>query len=177
MIHLNVYKFDKTFDHTLRFCRICTPKSLQNVPKSPQITPEVTKIMHLGHIFFTGHAKQLVLAVSFPSPNWGKNHTSDQHNLYPLKSCGIIQKHQFFVIICWTAPPPKKKNNFLKNCIVGTGKLPFSKLWDCISVAICSWQQVGKPFSHKWDIFKLQFALWSLSFVPSLISPTSFRWL
>ena len=72
MIHLNVYKFDKTFDHTLRFCRIFTPKSLQNVPKSPQITPEVTKIMHLGHIFFTGPRQTTFFTVPLPFPNRGK---------------------------------------------------------------------------------------------------------
>ena len=36
-----------TFNYTLWFCIL---KS-QNVPKSPQITPEVPKIMHLSHFF------------------------------------------------------------------------------------------------------------------------------
>ena len=46
-----MYEFDKTFfNYTLWFCIL---KSLQNVPKSPQFTPEVPKIMYLGIIFFT----------------------------------------------------------------------------------------------------------------------------
>ena len=45
--HLNVYESDKTVRNTLIL------KSLQNVPKSLQIIPEVPKSMHLGHIFFT----------------------------------------------------------------------------------------------------------------------------
>ena len=48
---VHVYKSDKTFYNTLWFC---TLKSLQNVPKSLQITPEVPKSMHLGHIFLNG---------------------------------------------------------------------------------------------------------------------------
>ena len=37
-------------NYTLWFCIL---KSLQNVPKSPQFTPEVLKFMYLGNIFFT----------------------------------------------------------------------------------------------------------------------------
>ena len=39
----------KTFYSTLWFCIL---KSLQNVPKLPQITPEVPKIMNLGRTYF-----------------------------------------------------------------------------------------------------------------------------
>ena len=38
-----------------------TLKSLQNVPKSPQITPEVPKSLHLGHIFLLGLTKTVFL--------------------------------------------------------------------------------------------------------------------
>ena len=55
-----------TFNYTLRFCIL---KS-QNVPKSPQITPE-TKIMHLGHVSLLGLAKQLFLTFPLPSPKKG----------------------------------------------------------------------------------------------------------
>ena len=40
---VHVYKSDQTFYNTLWFCIL---KSLQNVLKSPQITPEVPKSMH-----------------------------------------------------------------------------------------------------------------------------------
>ena len=47
-------------------------KSLQNVPKSPQITPEVPKSMHFWHIFLLGLAKKFFFTVPTPSQNWGK---------------------------------------------------------------------------------------------------------
>ena len=45
-------------NNTLWFCIL---KSLQNVLKSPQITPEVPKSVHLGHIFLLGLAKTVFL--------------------------------------------------------------------------------------------------------------------
>ena len=55
---VNVYESDKAFYNRLWFCIL---KSLQNVLKSPQITPEVPKSMHLGHIFLLGNAKTVFL--------------------------------------------------------------------------------------------------------------------
>ena len=40
LVRSNSY-FDNTFNHALWFCILKLLKSLQNVPKSPQITPEV----------------------------------------------------------------------------------------------------------------------------------------
>ena len=45
-----------------------TLKSLQNVPKSPQITPEVPKSMHLRQIFLLGLAKTVFLHCPPPLP-------------------------------------------------------------------------------------------------------------
>ena len=47
-----------TCNNTLWFCIL---KSLQHVLKSPQITPEVPKSVHLGHIFLLGLAKTVFL--------------------------------------------------------------------------------------------------------------------
>jgi len=47
--------------NTLWFCILKSLKSLQNVLKSHQITPEVPKSMHLGHIFLLGLAKTVPL--------------------------------------------------------------------------------------------------------------------
>ena len=58
---LNIYESDKTFYSTLWFCILKSLKSLQNVLKSPQITPEVPKSVHLGHIFLLGLAKTVFL--------------------------------------------------------------------------------------------------------------------
>ena len=60
-LRVHVYESDKTFYNTLWFCILTLLKSLQNVRKSPQITPEVPKIMHLGHIFSLGLAKTVFL--------------------------------------------------------------------------------------------------------------------
>ena len=46
-------------------------KSNQNVPKLTQLTPEIPKSMHLGHIFLLGLAKQFFFTVPLPSPNRG----------------------------------------------------------------------------------------------------------
>ena len=51
---VHVYESDKTFYNTLWFCILKSLKSIKNVPKSPQITPDVPKSMHLGHIFLLG---------------------------------------------------------------------------------------------------------------------------
>ena len=55
----------KTFYNTLWFCIL---KSLHNVLKSPQITPEVPKSLHLGHIFLLGLAKTVFLYCPPPLP-------------------------------------------------------------------------------------------------------------
>ena len=67
---LNIYKSDKTFYNTLRFCILKSLKSLQNVLKSHKITPEVPKCMHFGHIFLLGPAKTAFLHYppSLPKP-------------------------------------------------------------------------------------------------------------
>ena len=58
---VHLYEYDKTFYNTLWFCILKSLKSLQNVLKSPQITPEVPKSVHLGHIFLLGLAKTVFL--------------------------------------------------------------------------------------------------------------------
>ena len=58
--------------NTLWFCILKSLKSLQNIPKATQITPEVPKSMHLGHIFLLGLAKQCFSTVPLPPPTWGK---------------------------------------------------------------------------------------------------------
>ena len=68
---VHLYEYDKTFYNTLWFCILKSLKSLHNVLKSSQITPEVPKSMHLGHIFLLGLAKQFFFTVPLSSPTKG----------------------------------------------------------------------------------------------------------
>ena len=53
-------------------------KSLQNVPKPPQITLEVPKIMHLGHFFF---GLRHTIFLHCPLPKHGSNSPSEPEYL------------------------------------------------------------------------------------------------
>ena len=69
---VHIYEADKTFYNTLPFCILKSLKSLQNVLKSPQITPEVPKSIFLGHIFSLGLAKTVFLHCPLPLPRPGE---------------------------------------------------------------------------------------------------------
>ena len=85
---VHVYKSDKTFYNTLWFCLLNSLKSLQNILKSPQITPKVPKKLHLGHIFLLGLAKTVFFTVPLPSPNWG----NPPYFKWPFGRCFSLQK-------------------------------------------------------------------------------------
>ena len=54
----------------MRSCYIMQPTTLLPIvmPKSPQIPTEVPKVMHLGHIFFTGPRQPNFLHCPTPLP-------------------------------------------------------------------------------------------------------------
>ena len=65
---VHLYEYDKTFYYTLWFCILKSLELLHNVLKSSQITPEVPKSLHLGHIVLLGLAKTVFLYCPPPLP-------------------------------------------------------------------------------------------------------------
>ena len=102
------------FNYTLWFCILKSLKSLQNVPKSPKITPGAPKIMNLRRILFTGPRKTIFLrcdsafvhiagACVFWEPElmWKNIHTGHKHNAF---------RHCVWDCVFWDFEP------FWKNC-------------------------------------------------------------
>ena len=106
-------------NYTLWFC---ISKSLQNVPKSPPITPEVTKIMHLGQIFLTG--PRLITFLHCPLLKSGSNSTPNMSTRIQFLVFGLgtshskwwIQKSHYSIPTLMQNPTEFTSRVFKKQC-------------------------------------------------------------